>query len=135
VFKFNNKRIKLVREFSANMMKAAVGLVRGDTQRLEAHEKIRRLDICKKCPSDKFNAESLQCSVCTCKGQMLELKASVNLWTCTLGHWDHLPESSIEAPNGYCPSCKAVIEAVDSSGMAECINGHKRKIKLTKENI
>ena len=123
-------RIKAVREFSANMMKAAVGLVGGKTQRLEAHEKLRRLSICKKCPTDDFIPETFQCKVCTCKGQLLELKASVNLWTCTKGHWDNIAIKTLDAPYGYCPSCKALVEELDANSMGKCLNGHIRKISL-----
>ena len=123
-------RIKRVREFSADMMKAAVGLTTGKTQRLEAHEKMRRLAICKKCPGGHFRVETFQCSVCKCKGRMLELKASVNLWTCPKGYWDNMVIKTIDAPYGYCPLCKALIESLEDNGMAKCLNNHLRKIKI-----
>jgi len=123
-------RIKVVREFSINMMKAAVGIATGKTQKLEAREKLRRLNICKSCPTNDFIPETMQCKVCTCRGQMLQLKASVNLWTCTKGHWDNMIKRTVDAPLGYCPSCKAVIESIDAKGMAKCINGHLRKVSF-----
>lgn len=123
-------RLQQIRDFSKNMMLAAAGLATGKTQRLEAHEKSRRLAICKKCPGGHFNIETFQCAVCKCKGRMLELKASVNLWRCPKGYWDNMIIKTLDAPFGYCPRCKAIIEEVNDKGMAKCLNGHLRRIKI-----
>lgn len=119
-------------DFFANLSKAATGMFTGKTQTLDAREKIRRLDICKECPSDLYDAEKVKCKGCSCKGFMLKWKASVNIWNCPRGHWDELGQTSIDAPYGYCRNCKAVVEELEDFSedkvLGICTNGCKRVI-------
>ena len=111
------------RDLAKNLFKAAAGLATNKLVILESREKVRRLDICSRCPH--FNAKSYQCKVCKCKGRFLRLKASVNLWECPEGRWAQTTNFT-DAKLGYCLDCKAqVVELVkkDDKTFAECTNG------------
>lgn len=117
------KKLSQIQDFVKNMYKAAAGLAKGELEVLDAKEKARRLKICDSCPY--FNKEKYQCRICSCKGGMLKLKASVNLWKCPKGKWEHTPDL-VPTEHGYCPECKgAVIKVLkkDEKVFAQCING------------
>ena len=109
-------------------MLASAGILSGKLKRLEASEKLARLEICKNCPSQMFDSVNYKCRVCGCKGRFLKLKASVNLWKCPEGHWDGLPTVDIPAPLGYCEQCEAVIERKLDNGITICVNKHKTNL-------
>ena len=111
-----------VKDFIKNMYKAAAGVATGELKILEAKEKARRLSICEACPN--FNKVAYQCRICSCRGRMLELKASINLWKCPEGRWEHTPK--LIPVKGYCRSCKgAVVKIVtkDDKTLEQCENG------------
>jgi protein-arginine kinase activator protein McsA len=117
------KKIGQVRDFLKNMYKAAAGLAKGELQILDAREKAKRLKICSECPH--FNHEAYQCKICSCKGRMMELKASVNLWNCPKGKWPS-GHKTVPVEHGYCAECKGAIEKITKKGrktFAECVNG------------
>lgn len=116
------KKLAQIQDFVKNMYKAAAGLASGELEVLEAKEKARRLAICASC--EHFNQQRYQCKVCSCKGGMLKIKASVNLWKCPKGKWEHTP-NLIENELGYCKSCKAPIVKIikkDGKVFEQCSN-------------
>lgn len=110
-----------VKDFLKNMALAVVGIATNKIKILDAREKHRRLKICKSCKF--FNPEKYQCRVCSCKGRMLKLKASVNLWKCPEGKWE---QANIEHDLGNCSVCQGFLEKIEKNGhktFATCVNG------------
>lgn len=121
------EKIVIARDLTKSMHLAAAGIAGGYIKRLEATEKLRRLEICKKC--EFFNAPVVQCRICKCKGRAMDLKMSVNVWRCPKGKWH---AGTLEAPRGYCLKCSAIIEKredKDDNGdvFETCTNNHRRR--------
>lgn len=115
--------LKAIQDFAKNMYKAAAGLAKGEFEILDAKEKAKRLRICKECTY--FDKARYRCRVCECKGRMLELKASVNLWKCPKGKWEHTPDL-VPHGSGYCKTCHATIVKIvhkDGKRFEQCTNG------------
>ena len=116
------ERIAVARDLTKSIYLAAAGVMGGHIARLEASEKLRRMNICREC--EHYDEKLVRCKICKCKGRGMELKASVNVWKCPVGKWH---AGTLDAPFGYCEKCAAIVESVEDR-VATCINGHKRKI-------